>query len=170
MLIMWPWKKKSKSIAPPNALTDVPDNVKAVEKVNIAQVPYLFKTDNVFISDSKYVTLNYQWLLSDWKSSWNQFLNHREMTYTDNQWDCDNFAFQYWLRLQEAARLTPHLDNAESAGVGVIYYAIDGDMQNCHAINIVFIAPTVWIAVEPQTGDEIDLSEIERDSIMFVHM
>jgi len=122
------------------------------------------------LTDGKYTTINKTWLLTAWKDSWNAYLRKNWLMYSNNQWDCDNFAWMYWIRLQWATRMTPALSNEEAAGAGVLYYCQGGDRNRAHAINFVCIGPAEWIAIEPQGGNHVTLSSAELDSIFFVHM
>lgn len=83
-------------------------------------------------------------------------------TFVPESFDCDDFAFEYFVRARKYAR-EKFLPSGAALAVGVLYVRIDGPLWDLgiepgpfgpvhHALNIYLRNDGKWIVAEPQTG------------------
>lgn len=117
------------------------------------------------IPDANYALPNKEWVLYGFYNWFQELLKWWGLDYRKN-WDCDNFAGQYFESAQAAYGKYKNAPT-EGLAIGKIRYLIDGDREKGHAINIVVSKEGVWF-FEPQSGEEKRLSSAELQSAWLV--
>ena len=119
-------------------------------KINIADGTYASPATR-WLTGNFYTNLYLPWTKKNGLSKWR------------DQFDCDNFAYLYFVFAQICHAKSGRKE--EGLAVGVMYYMTDDG--GGHAINFV-VSKGEFKAIEPQSGDIVKLSEDERNSCWFV--
>lgn len=138
---------------------------------------------NMNIADSGYAVPNLDYLVNEFCPFYRQELVRMGLGTWEPQWDCDDFAWQFYTQIRWAHYRTKE-SMAEGIAVGVVYFmsgarAEDGSGGG-HAINfavvgdseerrLVFIEPQ-FAGLESRPNPVIPLNEHELKSIWFVNL
>ena len=115
---------------------------------------------NIVIADGRYAVPEKTWL----KGVARTLKDNRKPYGKAN--DCDDFAVALKLRAQELhAMAQPEIDGL---AVGIVFYKPESTTAG-HAINWSLTAKGELWFLEPQNGEEVFLSESERQSVSFVY-
>lgn len=122
----------------------------------------------IFIADADYAIPKKNWLLNKFYPNFRQWLKSNNLDVWHEYNDCDDFATRYRTFSQMChARSGRKIE--EALAVGEMFYQIDNGGGG-HAINCAVVLenqnPKI-ICIEPQTGQEIFLSESELRSCWF---
>ena len=118
----------------------------------------------VLAADAAYQEMTKSWLLNDFKKWFNEVKHAIGFVYTPEASDCDDFAVLY----SALARLC-HAKTRPGGGalaIGPIWYQSNAGP---HAIVVAFTDEGI-VFVEPQTGDSLELTDLERASIHTVFL
>ena len=123
--------------------------------------------NRIFISDSDYSIPTKKWVTRNYKKYYKKKMNEDKTLglLWKEKHDCDNFSTAYRMYLQALHSIQPG-KSGESIAVAEIWYM--RDIGGGHAINLVIVDDYQPLFIEPQTGDEVKLSNKEKLSIWFV--
>ena len=116
------------------------------------------------LADGDYAAPTSHWLLDTWKVQWLELLE--ELPYSKRH-DCDDFAFEYKIAVQHQHAESEFPD--DGFAVGVCFYLVGGDRERGHAINWALTEDVALIFIEPQSGEQIQLTDAEKATIFFVY-
>lgn len=106
---------------------------------------------------------------TQWVKVFNEWFRSKMFSFVGDKWDtrfdCDDFARFYACFCQLANYRSRPKARAEGLAVGELFYRIDG--RGGHAINVAMTEKGIQF-IEPQNGEFIQLSEIEKTTIWFV--
>jgi|TARA_A100001201_G_scaffold113014_1_gene96813 hypothetical protein len=154
--------------------------VTAIVKKDILGLLKLDEPLNVFCPDANYCLYSEDFLSGKGYDRFKKWLIQRELFGWEHTFDCDNFAEAYrvFLQIVHARSQKDKDDNSrkQSVAVGVVWYT--RDKGGGHAINIVISKEkgdeganinTCFVKyLEPQTGEFVELSHKEKESISYV--
>lgn len=115
------------------------------------------------VADSIYLCPSRSWVIATWKK-WVFSQARKGLLHHGSRWDCDDFARSFHAFACEEFARTRYNGSAESVSIGQFYYV--DDEKGLHAINAVYGADGQWF-IDPQSGKEKLLSDIERSSAQY---
>lgn len=129
-----------------------------------------FTNAKVYCFDSKYTTVNLEWLQKTYYKEFKKELFKDGVVNWVGSFDCDKFSRFYSIYLQTKFLLEHFADRTgpQSVAVGNLFYYIGADEKKGHAINIIFKEDNTFVYLEPQTGELVTLTEMERDSVFLI--
>ncbi|MCP3685417.1 MAG: hypothetical protein GY861_22425 [bacterium] len=128
--------------------------------------------EHVIVPDSSYALLTKKFLLGGGYSGYESWLfDFVSIGGWNYRFDCDDRAASYklYMRGLHYYHNQNNADGAESVAVGDCYYLLAKDKG--HAINVAIIYEDNdyrKLYIEPQSGNELELSDLERNSIWYV--
>jgi hypothetical protein len=119
------------------------------------------------IGDSNYAVVNSQSLQSFYDNL-SSILSEQGLVKWDSRFDCNHFSSLYIALAQSKWAVAAWNSNtpAQSLALAEIWYNRGGVKNNGHAI-VLAVTENGPIYIEPQTGQQIILSEVEVNSIYF---
>lgn len=147
------------------------DSLKTIDYVGIRTLTrnHGINPDKFVLVDSEYAFPSKTWLLNEFCGSLKSFLNYLGLSdYQKSNNDCDDFCRAAALLAQVLHhRTSPNSDSA--LAIGEFYYNLDSGAGN-HAINIaiIFDSEPKIVFLEPQTREQVFLSEREKNSCYFI--
>jgi len=127
------------------------------------RIPY----HKIFVSDANYSIPTKKWVTRNYKKYFRRKMGADTtlgMVWKEKH-DCDNFATAYRMFMQALHSKQPG-KSGESIAVAEIWFMQGG--VGGHAINMVIVDDYQPLFIEPQSGDEIRLSNKEKISCWFV--
>lgn len=115
----------------------------------------------VIVADAEYTLPTKEILLGAFKEKWVAQKQDYELRY-----DCDDFAFAYKIESQKKHACGD--TETDGQAIGVVFYLVDGNPMKGHAINWADTDQGL-IYIEPQTGEEVELTTGELASRFFVY-
>ncbi len=123
--------------------------------------------------DANYALFSLNYIKGEGYEKFKEWLFKRGILGWRHTFDCDNYAeaFRVFLQIIHSKSQKGKEDNSkkQAVAIGVIWYERDG--RGGHAINIVVSKNEDELIVkfiEPQTGEELDLTDAEKESIFFL--
>lgn len=139
-----------------------------VQKVEDITYKYLrVPHSKIYASDADYSIPTKGWVTRNFKKYFKKKMRSDPtlgMIWKEKH-DCDNFATAYRMYMQALHSKQPG-KSGESIAVAEMWFMQDG--VGGHAINMVIVDDYQVIFIEPQTGDEIKLSNKEKKTCWFV--
>ncbi len=143
--------------------------------VSMTQLPLtiLTKTEfphaSVFVLSKIYVTPNLEWLTKEYYPEFKKELFDKGVVSWDESFNCSQFARYYTSYLQTKFFIENyHTEKAWTLAVGNLCYLIGGDSTKGHEINCIMDEHDKIILIEPQNGNIVTLTEVEKNSVFFV--
>ncbi len=153
------------------------DIMKILNNFDVNQIvaETIFKSDlNLFVADGFYCMYSDNYIAGEGYKKFQKWLFNRGILNWRPSFDCDNYAeaFRVFLQIIHSKTISKQSDSAskQSVAFGIIWYT--RDVNGGHAINFYITqhADTdkpVLRFIEPQTGQIMQLSESELQSISF---
>lgn len=116
-------------------------------------------------SDRSYVCIDKNWLLITYKFEFRRFCNKYLLKYRPEAFDCDNFARCYANYLDILHSATP---DAPVCGIAIAEFHYVTDAGGGHAINLAICNNKEFVFIEPQTCDEVILTQTEICNAQFI--
>jgi len=123
-----------------------------------------FKKVKKIISDSTYARPTSNYLNGKYYTFYRAWLTEHNLNRWKAKWDCDNFAATYYV----FAQMCHFKSEREEQGIAVgmlFYHQANG---GGHVINLV-ITEKGLTAIEPQTGDEVRLTDGEKSGASLIY-
>lgn len=139
--------------------------MKTLSPEDIQKFPFVAKARKSQISDSSYNVTTLEWLMEKFYPFFVKKLEELGVSVWDERWDCDDFS-SFFRSLAQICHRKSSKATAEGIAIGEIYYQQDGDNEENHAINVIFLENGP-IFFEPQQGLPVKLSAAEMNSIYF---
>ncbi len=128
-----------------------------------------FPNAHSVLADVAYKTVDVNWMKSQFYDYFRSDLFSKGIVKWDKKFDCDKFA-KYFAALIQVKYFVDNFQSwnpGESLAVGEIYYKVGGNDKKGHAINCVYLK-NGFMFFEPQTGQFVDLSDVEKKSVFLV--
>ena len=132
-----------------------------------------FKNANITVSDIDYACPSEGWIRGKFYHNFSWWMENNGVKKWKTYTDCDNKAFAYFVcaNISHAktmqARESASMETYEGISVGVMFYRIGGNKNSGHAINVIFTNDKLMY-IEPQTGEQLLLTQKELDSCWYV--
>jgi len=121
----------------------------------------------IYASDANYSIPTKNWVVRNFKKYFKNKMHSDKtlgMIWKDKH-DCDNFATAYRMYMQSLHSIQEG-ESGQSIAVAEIWFMQDNG--GAHAINMVIVDNYEPLFIEPQTGNQIRLSNQEKKSTWFV--
>lgn len=124
---------------------------------------------HVQISDANYLSPNFNWIKNELYSHFFVWLQQNGLNHWRSSWDCDRFAFAFYLfcNICHARTMNRQNQNVQGISVGILYYTVESSGAEQagvgHAINFIENNRRIHY-LEPQNGSELNLTQSEKES------
>jgi len=128
-----------------------------------ANVPLFMAADTTYALPLK------SYLIEEFGPAYAKYLDSRGVSKWTTRHDCDNFAWRYYIEAQDTHYKSTG-SVSEGLAVGVCYFLQGAGLPvvaGGHAINFAIVDDRKLIFIEPQSQQELILTEAERASIWF---
>ena len=150
------------------------------ELIRVLNVKGKINIPSIYAPDANYVLYSLNYIKGEGYEKFKKWLFRRGILGWRPTFDCDNYAeaFRVFLQIVHTKAQKGKDDNStkQSVAIGVIWYERDG--RGGHAVNVVVskiedesVERTESLVVkfiEPQTGEELELTNSEKETIFFV--
>jgi hypothetical protein len=150
------------------------------ELIRVLNVKGRINIPSIYAPDANYVLYSLNYIKGEGYKKFKNWLFKRGILGWRPTFDCDNYAeaFRVFLQIVHSKAQKGKTDNSrkQAVAVGVIWYEKAG--RGGHAINVVVskiedesvdrTESLVVKFIEPQTGEELELTNSERETIFFV--
>lgn len=126
---------------------------------------FLFGDAPVYVTDLEYYKVNENWLPIYYKKYQKQLFKNNVLEWREG-FDCDKFS-SYYASYAQLYSFGQRWTQNKGLAIGEVFYYKNGDLERGHAINVIVTDKKV-IYIEPQTGEQIKLTQEELNSIFFV--
>ena len=134
----------------------------------------------IYAPDANYTLYSLNYIKGEGYEKFKKWLFRRGILGWRHTFDCDNYAeaFRVFLQIVHTKAQKGKDDNStkQSVAIGVVWY--ERDDRGGHAVNVVVskiedesvdrTESLVVKFIEPQTGEELELTNSERETIFFV--
>jgi hypothetical protein len=121
-------------------------------------------TTKLYISDADYSKPKSSYLFGEFKTFYKAWLFEHNLHTWQPNWDCDNFSSTYYVFAQ-MCHAKSSKTFTQGIAVGELFYLKEN--SGGHAINIAITEKGVTI-IEPQTGNEIKMTDAEKKSVWMI--
>ena len=143
------------------------------ELIRVLNVKGKINIPSIYAPDANYTLYSLNYIKGEGYEKFKKWLFRRGILGWRHTFDCDNYAeaFSVFLQTVHTKAQKGKDDNStkQAVAIGVIWYERAG--IGGHAINIVVSKiedDLVVRFIEPQTGEELELTDTERETIFFV--
>tara|TARA_R100000687_G_scaffold77945_1_gene70985 strand:+ start:208 stop:666 length:459 start_codon:yes stop_codon:yes gene_type:complete len=147
--------------------------LKKSELISVLNVKGKINIPSIYAPDANYALYSLDYIKGEGYEKFKEWLFKRGILGWRHTFDCDNYAeaFRVFLQIVHSKTQKGRDDNSkkQAVAIGVIWYERDG--RGGHAINVVVTKiedKLVVKFIEPQTGEELELTDSERETIFFV--
>jgi len=147
--------------------------LKKSELISALNVKGKINIPSIYAPDANYALYSLDYIKGEGYEKFKEWLFKRGILGWRHTFDCDNYAeaFRVFLQIVHSKTQKGRDDNSkkQAVAIGVIWYERDG--RGGHAINVVVTKiedKLVVKFIEPQTGEELELTDSERETIFFV--
>lgn len=147
--------------------TSITVSSNSLNEVSILEFP----NAQIYTLDNNYITVNLKWLQNEYYKEFKTKLFEDGIAKWDAVFDCDKFA-RYFTDYLQTKFLKENYHNGQgkpqSVAVGVLCYKVGGIVDRGHAINIIWTEDGTFMYLEPQTGAEVGLTKVEKNSAFLI--
>ena len=121
-----------------------------------------FTKAKIFITDGNYARPTTSYLMGQFYDFYQAWMADHDLYKWRDKWDCDNFSSTYYVFAQICHTKSARPEEGISVGE-LFYYPAGGG----HAINLA-VTEKGLIVIEPQTGRELELADVEKESAVMI--